>query len=69
MTTQYLLPKETFQALVKYLARCPCGDVISLVLALDQLETTEVADPEHLEEVKNRLGGVDPREIHKKEVV
>ena len=68
MTTQYLLPKETFQALLKYLSRCPCGDVINLVLALNQLEKTEVEEPEKITQVRNRLGGVDPREIHKKEV-
>ena len=40
--THYLLPPDTAQELLTYLAKCPCGEVINLVLKLNQLETTEV---------------------------
>ena len=49
--THYLLPPDTAQELLTYLAKCPCGEVINFVLKLNQLETTEVEE-EKIEEVE-----------------
>jgi len=38
----YLLPPDDAQKLLNYLLRCPCGDVVNLVLMLNNLEKTEV---------------------------